>query len=285
MGKLFIAGILCFGCICRSTAQAQENLSSNWDSPDAPCGQYDNLRSRVLGNIGVKIDVNRAWADAFRRALKFWNSVLVVNFHEERSLNGCSIRIVNGSTDILHHVILARSQFIDWLNFRGKIAVNPGPAKEMNSAALYAAAVHELGHMLGLKHNRSSRSIMYFLNVDGSEYLDREDILELRALHELRSTTISEIPIEAVQPRMSKLLPYQYLSPEVRYETFAVCIFAVISTAYQQTPIGEDAFPRPALPAEAPQSFAIHPGPSTASIGEKLPARAAVPVCRSTWRR
>jgi hypothetical protein len=163
--------------------------------------QYDNLRSRVLGNIGVKIFVNRAWANAFRRALKFWNSVLLVNFHEERSLNACSIRIVSGSPEILNNAILARSQLIGRVNFRGKIAVSPRSAKEMNSAAIYATAVHELGHMLGLKHNPNSRSIMYFLDVDGDQCLDREDILELSAHHELRPATISEIPIQAVQPK------------------------------------------------------------------------------------
>ena len=131
----------------------------------------------------------------------FWNSVLMVNFHEERSLRTCSIRIVSGSPDILNHAIVARSQIVGRANFRGKIAVSPDSAKEMNSAEVYAAAVHELGHMLGLKHNPSSRSIMYFLNGFGCEYLELEDILELSEHHELRSGTISEIPIQEV-PKM-----------------------------------------------------------------------------------
>jgi len=191
MGRSFAAVIICLGCICEVTVHAQENLPSNWASPDPPCAQYDNLRSRVLGNIGVKIDLNGAWADAFRRALEFWNSVLVVNFHEEGGLSACSIRIVNGSPHILNHGIVARSQIIGWANFRGKIAVNPGSARVMNSAALYATAVHEFGHILGLTHKPSSRSIMYFLNVDGTEWLEREDILELSAQHELRPANVA----------------------------------------------------------------------------------------------
>jgi hypothetical protein len=203
MGKSFTAAIVCFGCICRVTAQAQESLRSNWDSPDAPCAHYDNLRSQVLGDIGVKIDVNRPWANAFRRALKFWNSVLVADFHEEKSLNACSIRIIGGSPDILSHAIVARSQLAGSPNFLGKIAVRMDSAKEMDSTARYAVAVHELGHILGLKHNPSSRSIMYFLNVDSTERLDREDIVELSALHELRPTTIAEIPVQTVQPELA----------------------------------------------------------------------------------
>jgi Matrixin len=202
MARSLVAAIMCFGCVCQLTAHAQVNLPSNWGSPDEPCAQYDSLRNRVLGNIGVKIDVNGAWAEAFRWAFRFWNSVLVVNFHEERSLSACSIRIVSGSPEILNHAIVARSQIVGWANFRGKIAVSPGSAEEMNSAEIYAAAVHELGHMLGLTHNASRESIMYFLNVDGTEHLDCEDILELSAHHELRPATDSEIPIQAVQQKM-----------------------------------------------------------------------------------
>jgi len=51
---------------------------------------------------------------------------------------------------------------------------------------MYGTAVHEIGHLLGLKHNRNCRSVMYFLNVNGTEALDRDDILELRKHHQLR---------------------------------------------------------------------------------------------------
>ena len=154
----------------------QEKPQSNWTSADAPCAKYDDLRKPVLGDIGVKIDATEAWADGFRRALSFWNTVLAANFHEETNLNSCAVRIVNGGPDILNNAIVARSQLIERNNFRGKIAVSPGAAKAMSSAEIYGSAVHELGHMLGLKHNVSSQSIMYFLNVNGTEILDRKDI-------------------------------------------------------------------------------------------------------------
>ena len=68
----------------------------------------------------------------------------------------------------------------------------------MNSAEIYATAVHELGHMLGLKHNANSRSIMYFLDVDGTEVLDGQDILELSRLHTLRPAILAKslLPIQ-----------------------------------------------------------------------------------------
>ena len=52
--------------------------------------------------------------------------------------------------------------------------------------------------MLGLKHNASSHLVMYFLNVDGSEVLDREDILALSACHKLRMAVVPTfLPIGA----------------------------------------------------------------------------------------
>ncbi len=144
----------------------------------------------MLGDIGVKIDAAEPWAAAFRRALRFWNTVLAANFHEETNLDSCAIRIMDEGPEILNHAMVARSQLAEWDNFRGKIAVSPVAAKIMSRAEMYGAAVHELGHLLGLKHNASSQSVMYFLNVNGTEVLDRKDILELSTHHKLRAAAV-----------------------------------------------------------------------------------------------
>ena len=142
-------------------------------------------------NIGVKIDVTETWVDGFRRALSFWNTALPANFHEETNLDACAVRIINGGPDILDEAIVARSQLTERDNFRGKIAVSPRAERTMTSAEMYATAVHEFGHMLGLKHNASSQSVMYFLNIDGNEVLDSKDILELSKHHKLRPVIVS----------------------------------------------------------------------------------------------
>jgi hypothetical protein len=117
----------------------------------------------------------------------------------------------------LNHAIVARAQITEWSNFQGKIAVNPGSAKEMSSAEIYAAAVHELGHMLGLKHNASSHSVMYFFDIDGTESLDRKDVLDLSTHHKLRPAiiTVGLLPIQTVQPESAAEAKVQAITGSV----------------------------------------------------------------------
>ncbi len=181
--------------------QALNRARSNWTSPDASCAKYNDLRNFSLGDIGVRIDAAEPWADGFRRALSFWNSVLAANFHEETNLDVCAVRIVDGRPDILEAGIVARSQLPYWTGFSGKIAVSSASANEMSSAEIYAAAVHELGHTLGLRHNGNVHSVMYFLDVEGGEMLDSNDLSNLRGLHELRQTMASKkfLSIQAIR--------------------------------------------------------------------------------------
>jgi hypothetical protein len=172
---------------------------SNWTSPDLPCAKFEDLRKPVIGSTGVKIDAAEPWPDGFRQAFRFWNIVLNANFHEEADLNACSIRIIEVGPGVLKSGITARSQMTDWANFQGEITVSQAAAKEMNNAEIYATAVHEIGHILGLKHNESSRSVMYFLNLNGTAVLDGKDIRELSRRHKLRPKVLEKslLPIQA----------------------------------------------------------------------------------------
>lgn len=182
---------LCLGCGYQVIARAQDLPRSNWTTADPPCSKYDDLRSPALGDIGVKIDTTEPWANAFRRALGFWNTVVAANFHEETNLSECALRIVNGGPDILDGAMVARSQFTDRDNFRGKIVVNPLAAKGLSNAEMYGTAVHEFGHILGLSHNANCHSVMYYLNVNGTEVLDAKDVLALSIRHQLRVAVAS----------------------------------------------------------------------------------------------
>jgi predicted Zn-dependent protease len=83
-------------------------------------------------------------------------------------------------------------------NFAGKIAVSQAAAKEMERSEIYAAAVHEIGHLLGLKHNSNIHSVMYFLDVDSTGVLDGKDILGLSRRHQLRPAVFAKgfVPIQ-----------------------------------------------------------------------------------------
>jgi hypothetical protein len=187
--KKLVGGILAFWLFCSSdhAACGQELPPPNWETEDAPCAKYDDLRKADLGDIGVRIDGAEPWAKAFRRALAFWNGVLHANFHEERSLNGCAVRIVNGGKALLKSPTIARAQLPDRGRFFGKIAVSSEQAKGLTSAEIYAIAVHEIGHILRLSHNTSAQSVMFSFGLNGTEILDNSDLAQLATRHVLRA--------------------------------------------------------------------------------------------------
>ena len=191
---------LCLGCAAQLTAGAQPR--TNWTSSDAGCARYNDLRNRVLGNIGIKIDTSERWAAGFRRAITFWNTVLVANFHEETDLSACAVRVIDGDPNVLQDGIVARAQIPEWADFRGKIAVRPEMANELSSTEIYGIAVHELGHLLGLKHNASPVSVMYFLDVAGDEVLDIKDLVALSRHHKVRPSIFSAgyLSIQVFEP-------------------------------------------------------------------------------------
>ena len=131
-----------------------------WSTSDKPCANYNDLKGYALGDIGVKIDVSDpAWAAAFRRALVFWNKVLDVNFHEEKNINACALRITDGPLVMFGGGHTAFAQFTDLDGFEAKIVVLP--QVPLSPAGKFVNAVHEVGHIVDLRHNRDPKSVMY----------------------------------------------------------------------------------------------------------------------------
>lgn len=132
----------------------------NWSTPDEPCAKYNDLKKYALGDIGVKIDLSDpAWAAAFRRALVFWNKILDVNFREEQNMNACALRITDGPLAMFGGGYTAFAQFADLDGFEAKIVVLP--QVPLSPAGKFVNAVHEIGHVLDLRHNPHPRSVMY----------------------------------------------------------------------------------------------------------------------------
>jgi len=114
-------------------------------------------------------------------------NVIDADFHDEPSIS-CAIAIIDGTPEVLLHnkAVVARAQLPDRLNFNGWIAVDPKASTYLSETEAVAVWVHEIGHLLGLKHNPSSASLMFYLDVGGSSILDSADLRALTSLHALR---------------------------------------------------------------------------------------------------
>jgi hypothetical protein len=174
-----------------------DQRTANWAGDFPPCNQRTELLKRDPMNLGVKISTsNPVLAHEFRQAMDFWAQIVDMNWHQDES-NSCAMQLVDGTPAILKTSIVARSQFTEWDNFQGLIAFNP--RAPLSNTELYLTAVHEIGHMLGLKHNPSVRSVMYYLDLQGSEVLDQTDLTMLAGHHKLKVSSLSE-PIAVTIP-------------------------------------------------------------------------------------
>lgn len=166
-----------------------DQRTANWAGDFSPCNQRLELLKHESMDLGVKISTsNPLLAREFTSALNFWSRVLDMQWHEEQS-NSCAMQLVDGTPAILRNSIVARSQFTEWDNFQGWIAFNP--QAPLSALELYFTAVHEIGHIFGLKHNPSARSVMYYLDLDGNEVLDPVDLTSLASRHKLRLSSLN----------------------------------------------------------------------------------------------
>jgi len=159
-------------------------LSGNWSANNSACEGHSVLLEKGHLNLGVRFSTsNPELVTASARELDFWATVLDMEWHEDTS-RGCAIQIIDGHPGLFIRAQVARGQFPNQSGFQGLIAFNPRislPASEQ-----FFVAVHELGHLLGLSHNPSASSIMFYLNVDEPFVLDKADLSALAACHKLR---------------------------------------------------------------------------------------------------
>jgi hypothetical protein len=162
---------------------------SNRPGLHTDCKQHAEFLKHDHMELGARIDtVNAVLAKQFRRAMNFWTSVLDLQWHEENS-NACSLQLTDARTGFLKMSIAAQAQNPQSPDFQGWIQFNA--ELTLTETEMYYYSVHEIGHLLGLEHNRSRRSVMYFEDAPGPERLDATDLIALSTIHKLRITSTS----------------------------------------------------------------------------------------------
>lgn len=164
----------------------------NWTGPYEPCSNSADLKKTGHLSLGVRYDTSDPGIiREFHEAFAFWAKVLDADFHDEKSTS-CAIGIVDGTETILSdRLMVARAQFPDRSNFEGLIAIDPRAGTYLTYAEAVAVWAHEIGHLLGLRHNPAPRSLMYYIDVNPGSTLDDYDLRALATLHTLRSTSLA----------------------------------------------------------------------------------------------
>ena len=182
-----------FFCILACSGFAGAEPLTNWTANYPPCNRPSELLKHGPLNLGVRFTTaNPVLADQFKAALNFWSKILDLAWYEDDTQN-CSVQLADGQRDLFvaaPDIMAARSQFPDRLGFQGGIAFNP--SIRLSKTALFRISVHEIGHMLGLRHSANTRSLMYGLDLECSESLDADDLATLASHHKLRLTSLTE---------------------------------------------------------------------------------------------
>jgi matrixin len=183
--------------VCVSVAEGE--TPANWSANYLPCNRHSELLRQGHMDLGVRVaTANPSLAEQFRHALDSWARILDLDWHEDDTQN-CSIQLVDGERELFPSAAMAaRSQLPDRLDFQGWIAFNP--AQTFSETDLYRISVHEIGHVLGLQHSANATSVMYFLNLEGLDWLDPTDLAALAIHHKLRFATLDK-PVKLTQPR------------------------------------------------------------------------------------
>ena len=171
-------------CLLAVPGWAADGSATNWQGNFAPCNEHSELLKREGMNLGVRLATsNSELGREFKRAMVFWSHIVDMSWHEDQT-SSCAIELVDGTPSILKNAVVARSQFTEWQNFQGWIAFDP--RAPLTKTEMYLTAVHEIGHLLGLKHSPNAKSIMYYIDLEGPEVLDARDIAALELRHKLR---------------------------------------------------------------------------------------------------
>ncbi len=183
-----------------------DKVPDNWSGRFTPCERHFELLKPAAMSLGVKISTsNPELARQFQNALNFWTKVVDMDWHRDES-SSCAIQLVDGTSEIVGPAV-AQTQIPEWKKFQGWIAFDPHAS--LTNLGMYTAAVHEIGHLLGLKHSQNLNSVMFCnLAVGESKSLDRSDLEQLSFHHKLRLPP-ADGPLTVAQGRCLIIRPLE----------------------------------------------------------------------------
>ena len=147
--------------------------------PAVGCENAASLKSPRHLYLGVRFSTpDPRIIEQTSRALNRWSEIADLAWHREDS-DACSIEIEERASIGINEIAEANAE-------RGSIIF--AGTGELSATELFITAFHEIGHLLGLQHNPSPRSVMYWIDIRGDEVLDQSDMRALAATHALRGT-------------------------------------------------------------------------------------------------
>ena len=152
-------------------------LCSTWSvavaAPEGRTYPYETCTSSAELLKYESIDLNVHFATSnpelamqFKNAMNFWATVIDMQWHADSS-SPCGIQLLDGKPELFADSTIAKA-------YQGGVAFNP--RAPLTSGEFYLTSVHEIGHLLGLKHNENVTSVMYYTNYARADLLDGTDL-------------------------------------------------------------------------------------------------------------
>lgn len=175
-----VLAVTLFCSMCSLAAPPPKSLSD----PLQACTSSRELLKYDSMNLGVRFATsNSKLATQFENAMNFWTTVIDMQWHAESS-SSCSLQLLDGQPELFEDSTVAKAHLVDANGSSAWVAFNPKAPLTGNE--LYLTAIHEIGHLLGLAHNPSVLSVMYYTNDGGATLLVETDLTALSELHKLR---------------------------------------------------------------------------------------------------
>ena len=187
MKTVLILSVFASAIVSGRAEPSSRITASNWSGNYTPCSRHDDLLTHTHVDLAVRFStVNAELAGQFARALQFWSGVLDLDWHEVQS-EDCAIQLVDGTPALFDFCVCmsAKAHLPDRSDFQGWVAFNP--RMKLTPQEMFFDSVHEIGHLLGLAHNPSESSVMYYFGTDRAASLNAADLSTLAARHQLRS--------------------------------------------------------------------------------------------------